>query len=786
MTFQIALVLLILGLSVLLLISEWVPMEATALLVLGTLALTGLVTPADALSGFSNPAVVTVWAVFILSGALTRTGIGNIIGHRVLKIAGHRETGLIIIIMLTAGLLSAFMNNVAVAALMLPVIMDICRSTDRPPSKLLLPLAYGSLLGGLTTQIGTPPNILVSEVLRDNQLTPFRLFDFTPVGGFIFVIGTLFMALIGRHLLPKQDFIQKTSGLAETGLDSQYQMQEHVFSMKVPEHSKLSGKSLSELRMGTILGMDIIAIKRRQGNVLAPGPQEKLTGGDRLVVKGNPERLAEVRNWKQLIVKNERIDPEEVFSKEIELAEVRLTAKSGLPGRTLSEIDFRNRLNVMVLAIRREGSVRRANIQDEMMKDGDWLLLQGSSEKLKTISTAQGFEEYRGIDKDTVTGVYRLHERLMLLSVPGGSALEGKTLKESRLAEVMGVRVLCIMRGDGTVSMPDPIETLHAEDRLVVEGRIRDIELLRAFKELEVDHQKHPDLKELVSDKVGIVETILSPHSTLAGKTLRHLNFREKFGLNVLAVLRRGVVYSSHLRDMALDFGDALLLYGQRERLNMLGREPDFIVLTETAQETPRTEKARIAFLIMVATFVPVILGWVPIYIATVIGGAFMVIFRCLTMEEAYRYIEWKAVFLIAGMFPLGMALDQSGAAKYLAEGVVASVGPLGPTAVMLALLLLTFLATCFIPTAALVLLLAPIILNTSSQLGISPHSLMMAMAMAASASFMTPISHPANILVMGPGGYRFKDYIKVGGLLTLVVLGIIMLVVPIFWPLKI
>jgi di/tricarboxylate transporter len=236
---------------------------------------------------------------------------------------------------------------------------------------------------------------------------------------------------------------------------------------------------------------------------------------------------------------------------------------------------------------------------------------------------------------------------------------------------------------------------------------------------------------------------------------------------------------------MALDFGDALLLYGQRERLNMLGRESDFIVLTETAQEAPRMEKAKIAFLIMVATFVPVILGWVPIYIATVIGGAFMVIFRCLTMEEAYRYIEWKAVFLIAGMFPLGMALDQSGAAKFLAEGVVTSVGPLGPMAVMLALLLLTFLATCFIPTAALVLLLAPIILNTSSQLGISPHSLMMAMAMAASASFMTPISHPANILVMGPGGYRFKDYIKVGGMLTLVVLGIIMLVVPIFWPLK-
>ena len=291
-------------------------------------------------------------------------------------------------------------------------------------------------------------------------------------------------------------------------------------------------------------------------------------------------------------------------------------------------------------------------------------------------------------------------------------------------------------------------------------------------------------MKSLVSEKVGLMETILSPQTTLAGKTLRHLHFREKFGLNVLAIWRRGRTYSTQLRDMTLDFGDLLLLYGPREKLRMLGGEPDFIVLTEEAQEVPKFEKARLSAVIMAATFIPVLLGWIPIYIATVIGSAFMVLTRCLTMEEAYRSIEWKAVFLIAGMFPLGTALDQSGAAKFLAEGVVATVGPFGPTVVMLALLLLTFLATCFIPTAALVLLLAPIILNTSQEMGISPYGLMMAMAMAASSSFMTPISHPANLLVMGPGGYAFKDYLKVGGLLTLVVLVIIMVVVPLFWPL--
>jgi di/tricarboxylate transporter len=153
-------------------------------------------------------------------------------------------------------------------------------------------------------------------------------------------------------------------------------------------------------------------------------------------------------------------------------------------------------------------------------------------------------------------------------------------------------------------------------------------------------------------------------------------------------------------------------------------------------------------------------------------------------MDEAYRQIEWKAVFLIAGMLPLGMALDQTGAAKLIAEGVVAVVGPFGPSAVMFGLVALTFLATCFVPTAALVVLMAPIVLNTSANMGLSPYALLMAVAMAASASFMTPISHPANILVMGPGGYRFMDYLKVGGLLTLIILLIIVFVLPLFWPL--
>ena len=783
MTLQIALVLFILGAAVLFLVTEWMPMEVVALLVLGSLAVTGLVSPTDALKGFSNPAVITVWAVFMLSGGLTRTGVGNIIGNRVMKLAGRNDNLLVMIIMVVAGIMSAFMNNVAVAALMLPVVMDICRSTERSPSALLMPLAYGSLLGGLLTQIGTPPNILVSALLQENHLKPFGLFDFTPVGSFIFVIGVLFMTFVGRRLLPKHNFLKDSSGILESNLDSQYRMEDRFFRLRVPLNSPLAGKTLVETRMGTVLGMDVIAITRGNQSLLAPGSHERLGGGDILVVKGSPERLNELRLWEELIGQIESISGEEVFSKEIQLVEVALEPDFFMKGKTLNEVDFRNRFEAMVLAVRRDKNIRRANLQDDVLQSEDRLLVQGSRQAIRDLCGERGFLTCEEIGPKTLNGVYQLNERLMRLTIPLQSPVGNKALKESRIAEVLGMRVLCIVRSDGAVRMPHANEILLPGDQLIIEGRMDALDTLRGFEALKGEGGTVPDLKSLVSDKVGMVETILSPHATIAGKTLRHLHFRDKYGLNVLAILRRGKAYATNLRDMALDFGDALLLYGPREKLKVLGQESNFIVLTQSAQESPRLEKAPLSSILMVATFVPVILGWIPIYIATVIGAALMVLFRCLTMEEAYRAIEWKAVFLIAGMFPLGTALDQSGAAKLLAEGVVTAVGPFGPTVVLLALVLLTFLATCIIPTAALVLLLAPIILNTSQQLGVTPYGFMMAMSMAASASFMTPISHPANLLVMGPGGYRFKDYMKVGGLLTLVVFIVIMVVVPLFWP---
>jgi di/tricarboxylate transporter len=781
---DIALIFSILAVAVVLLITEWIPMEVTALLSLGAVALTGLVSPVEALSGFSNPAVVTVWAVFILSGGLTRTGVANVIGNFVLRMAGSSETRMIVVIMVTAGVMSAIMNNVAVAALMLPVVMDIARHTGITPSRLLMPLAYGSLLGGLTTQIGTPPNILVSDALRDEGLKSFTFFDFTPVGLIIMFSGIAFMVLIGRHLLPQRDVVKESAEVKDVDRGAQYDLQEGLFNIRIPADSILVNKTLAESRIGSALGWNVISIIRSNHSRQIPGPAITLQAGDRLTIEGRIENLNELKNWRELIIEEGGIDINEPYSAEIKISEIVLPGNSRFIGKTLNSIGFRDRFGANVLAIRRNDMIKRTNLQDKALQRGDMLLIAGHHERLEEIENMSAFDQFRYISRSELTDVYHLHERLMVMQIPPDSGLIGKSLKESRLGDALGSRVLGILRGIDPIIMPEPWETLQENDRLVVEGRLSDFEILQGLENLEIDRRTRPEINELVSGNIVLEEAILSPHTTLAGKTLRQLNFRDKYGLSVLAIWRRGQAFRSNLRDTELRFGDALLLLGPLEKLQMLGREPDFIVLTETAQEELRLNKMKISILIMAAVLLPVILGWVPIYIAAVIGAAVMVLCGCLTMEEAYRQIEWKAVFLIAGMLPMGIALEQTGAAKLIAEGVVALVGPFGPHAVMLGLVALTFLATCFVPTAALVVLMAPIVLSTSTNMGLSPHAFMMAIAMAASASFMTPISHPANILVMGPGGYRFMDYIKLGGLLTLVIMAIIIMVLPVFWPL--
>jgi di/tricarboxylate transporter len=785
MTSDILLSLSILIASVVFFITEWVPMEVVSLLVMGTVAVTGLVGFEEALSGFSSPAVVTVWAVFILGGSLTRTGVAGFIGSRILFFSGSSNILTLVLIMVSSGVMSAFMNNVAVAALMLPVVMDIARRTGIAPSQLLLPLAYGSLLGGLTTLIGTPPNILVSNALRNNGLNPFGLFDFLPVGGTVMAAGILFMTFVGRRLLPHRDPARESSGFGPPDLEEQYHLRRLLFLLRIPPGSRLVDKSLAESRFRSVLGLNVVGIVRDRNTLLAPDPSEIFRAGDKLLVEGDAERIRDLSQWRQLsIIDSRDTDLDETFTEAMGFAEVTVAPGSAFSGKTLHEIGFFNRFRVNVLAVRRGSALRRVNLSDELLFPGDVLLIQGREDSLSALKKASDFQELRSLAGKKLIDTYHLDERLLITKVPEDSFFAGKTLKDSRLGEVLGMRALCIRRRDGEIVIPEPEESFREEDMLVLEGDPDAFRRLDDFQRLEVIREVLPEIDGIETDRIGLMEAVLSPHGTIYGKTLRQIHFREKYGLSVLAIWREGQAYYDNLRDMALRFGDALLLYGPRNRLPLLGREPDFLVLTEAAQEEPRTEKMKLSVLIMAAVVVPVLLGWIPIYISAVLGAALTILTRCLTMEEAYRYIEWKAVFLIAGMLPLGVALDRTGAARLLADGMVALFGPFGPMAVLLGLIVMTFLAACFIPPAALVVLMAPIVMRTSAEMGISPYALMMAVAVTSASSFMTPISHPANLLVMGPGGYRFSDYLRVGVPLALLVLLVEMAVLPLFWPL--
>jgi len=784
MTPEIGMVLAILALAVILFVTERLSVDLVALLVLGSLALAGLVTPAEALSGFSSPAVVTVWAMFVISGALSRTGVANIVGHQVLRLAGTGEAQLIAVIMLTAAVLSAFMNNVGVVALLLPVVMDIARRIHVPPSKLLMPLAFGALLGGLTTMVATPPNILVSDVLRDYGLRPFGMFDFTPVGVTVMLVGVAFMALVGRHLLPARDIAREISAPDQTDLGKFFGLRERMFIVRLPINSVLAGKSLAESRLGSALGLNVIAIFRDGQTELSPDPGTLLRANDRLLVEGEHGQLAELRGRRHLLVADDRPAIEKLISDQVALGEVRLLSDSTFVGQTLRQLDFRQRFGVNVLAMLRDGVPRRTNVKGIRLQAGDTLLIHGRATQLEALRAVSDFEGFRLVSDVQAAVTYRLQERLTALRIPQESMLVGRTLADSRLGDAFGLTVLSIGRNDVTKLMPGPQELLEVDDVLLVKGKPEALLALRGLQDLGIDDHIPPDLGELESERVGMVEVVLSPHTSLAGQTLHQIHFREKYGLSVLAIWREGRAYHSNLRDMALRFGDALLLYGPRKRFGVLGGELDFLVLTEAAQVVQHPEKALLALLVMAAVLLPVILGWLPIAITAVVGAALMILIGCLTMEEAYRVIEWKAVFVIAGMLPLGVAMEQTGAASFLAEGMVGLVGGLGPLVVVASLFILTTLASQVMPNAAAAVLLAPIALNTASDLALSPYALMMTVAIAASTSYLSPVAHPANVLILGPGGYRFTDYIRVGFPLTVVVLIAVLLVLPVFWPL--
>lgn len=383
---------------------------------------------------------------------------------------------------------------------------------------------------------------------------------------------------------------------------------------------------------------------------------------------------------------------------------------------------------------------------------------------------------------DALTESYELFQRLNKVYVPPASDLVNRRIAESGIGKEYGMSVMAVLRGNQTFLAPSPNEVIRANDTLLVIGRQERAEqLTKHGATVQSDGRFEGDI---TSDDVSLVEVMVAPRSRAVGQTLRQLRFREKFGANVLALWHGGRSVRTDLATLPLQLGDSMLVHGSREAISLLQSDPDFLVLRSArADEAPgRTGRATLALVILVLTLVVAATEVVPIASAMMLGALAMVLAGCLTMEEAYRAVEWRAVFLIAGMLPVSVAMQQTGAADALGQGIVTVFSRYGSVAVGAGLLLLTMALTQVMSGQVTAVVLAPIAISAAQAVGSDPRAMALFVALGSSLSFITPNAHPVNIFVMGAGGYTASDYPRVGIPLTLICLVLIVVLVALVW----
>jgi di/tricarboxylate transporter len=617
MTVDMLIVFGLLAIVIILFVSDRLRLDLIAIMGLLALMLLDILTPQEALAGFADPVVLIIAGLFVVGGALVQTGVADRMGTWLGRVAGTREVSLIVIIMAVAALLSGFMSSTGTTAVLLPIVVSLARDARISPSKLLIPLALASLLGGILTLIGTPPNLVVSNQLVSEGLAPFGFFSFTPIGLIMLVIGVGFMALVGRFLLPDR------------------QREELIFA-----------------------------------------DEEGADGNGEISIR----------------------DLAETYQLPGHLFRLRIRRSSLLLGRTLANADLHNRYGITVLQIQHRA---------------DKYSLPGSPQP---------------VTADTV---------------------------------------------------------LEAFDILHVQGSPQNVR--RLARELDFTITADESGGQAIAQEMGMVEVLLTQRSRLIGRSLAQVNFRAKYGLTVLGIRRMGQILEGRIIDIPLQFGDMLLVEGTWDRVRVLRRDArDFIVVGQPAEMAEAERPVRlgpVAVAIMLGMLLLMTFEIVPTVTAVLLAAAALVLTGCLTMEDAYRNINWESVVLIAGMLPMATALQKTGGMAFIADGLTAGFGEMGPVAVMAGLFVLTAVFSQFISNTATAVLVAPIAFQTAASLGIAPQPLLMAVAVAASTSFATPVATPVNTLVLGPGGYRFADYAKVGISLQLIILVATLLFVPIFFP---
>ncbi len=588
MTFQIFLVLALLATAVVVFAREWLSVDVATLILLSILVLTGILDVKEAFAGFSNEIVVILAAIFVLSDGLMRTGVVDRAGGWIYRFAGGSPTGLVFSVMAVTAFMSAFMNNTTTTAVVLPAALGVCRRSSIAPSKVLIPIAFASMLGGTCTLVGTSTNVAASAYLRSTHLEPFGLFEFLPMGLAACLVGMLWMAFVGRRFLPSH---------AEGSLTEEYSVRQY----------------LSEL----------------------------------VVIEG-----------------------------------------SALAGRALRDVPFAE-LETTVLAVER-GAQKFSPDPDTQLREGDLLIVTASREGLLKVKDTSG---------------------------------------------------------------------------------------------LEIKPDLKPDDIDLTSESMKVVEAVLMPQSSVVGRSIKELDFRRRFGVTVIALYRRGHALAEKLGTLPLRIGDVLLLQGRSQRFAEIAEHPDLWMLQETEHRPARFRSGLAVIGLFVSALVLSGIGLVPLPIAFLLAAVGVLLLRIVTPEEAYGFIDWRLIILIAGMTAFGTAMTKTGAASYVAGLIIHFTQPLGIGVMLAAFTVLTVLLTQPMSNAAAALVILPIALQTATQVGANPRTFAVMVTLAASLSFLTPFE-PSCLLVYGPGKYRFRDFLLAGLPLTVLMVGLLLWLVPKFWPL--
>ncbi len=575
---SIALTLGVTAVALVLFIFEWLPADVTALGVMVALMVLGLVSPEEGIAGFSNSATITVMAMFILSAGIARTGALQRASELLIRWGGKTLQQQLLALGLIVGPISGLINNTAVVSVFLPVVEDFCQQHQISPSKLLMPMSFATIMGGMLTVIGTSTSVLASGLSEKLGYGEFSIFQFTMMGAAIFVIGLTYLTFVAPALLPNR----RTAN----GLSQQYGLKDYV-------------------------------------------------------------------------------------------SEVVITPRSSLVGQTLKDSQLQRRFDVDVLELIRNGTHFPQPLGDRSLLAGDVMLVRGGRHDLMKIRETEGIE-----------------------------------------------------------ILPDV--------------------------------QFGQKSWQAAAGEEGVAEVLVLSNSTLVGSTLKDLRFRQRYNVTVLAIRRGQELLRDRMGKVPLRFGDLLLVQGPKQSLLGLQTSRDLLVLEQRDLETLRSDRANLAILIGLGVVVVAAFTHLPILVSALAGVMLMVLTGCLKPGELYQSVRWDVIFLLACLIPLGTAMENSGTTAWIADQLVAAGGNLSGYWLLTALFVLTSVLTGILSNSASIILLLPVGVQVAQNLGLNPLTVMFVITFAASNSFMTPIGYQTNTMVYTAGGYRFLDFVKVGGPLSL------------------